>query len=156
MKALYLFSLVLLAGCTSVRTKIEINAPAQVVRDILFKFDDYPQWNPFILKVAGPVTEGSEVMVTVKPVGKPEISGKTTIVAVQPNRLAWCGSLRVPGIFHGDHEFVIEALGANRTMLYQSERMSGLIIPFFDFKPTAAGFVAMNEALKKKAEAKTP
>jgi hypothetical protein len=30
--------------------------------------------------------------------------------------------------------------------------MSGIIIPFFDFKPEAAGFVLMNQALKQRAE----
>jgi hypothetical protein len=152
MKPVLLLSLVLLAGCTSVQTKIEINAPARAVSAILYKFDDYPQWNPFIRKVDGTVAEGKMVNVTVKPVGKAEISGDTTIVSVSEKHLSWRGSLRVPGIFHGEHEFIIEELGANRTLFYQNEKMSGLIIPFFDFKPTEAGFVAMNEALKKKAE----
>jgi hypothetical protein len=153
MKPVYLLSLVLLAGCTSVQTKIEINAPAATVRAILFKFDDYPGWNPFILKVDGTVEEGKEVGVTVKPVGKPEIAGRTTIISVQENRLSWRGSLAVPGIFRGEHEFIIEELDANRTMFQQNEKMSGLIIPFYDLKPIAGGFEAMNKSLKAKAEA---
>jgi hypothetical protein len=32
--------------------------------------------------------------------------------------------------------------------------MRGLAILFYDFKPTEAAFVAMNEALKQRAEAK--
>lgn len=154
MKSIFLLGLVLLlTGCTSVQTKIEINAPASTVSAVLYKFDDYPQWNPFIRRVDGVVAEGKTVNVTVQPVGQAEISGETTIVAATEKHLAWRGSLRVPGIFHGEHEFIIEELGPNRTLLSQSERMSGLIIPFYDFKPTAAGFVAMNSALKQKAEA---
>ena len=152
MKSGFLLSLVLLTGCTSVQTQVEINAPAKTVSAVLYKFDDYPQWNPFIRKVDGTVAEGTTVNVTVQPVGKAEISGETTIISATEKHLSWRGSLRVPGIFHGEHEFVIEELGPNRTLLYQRERMSGLIIPFYDFKPTEAGFVAMNKALKQKAE----
>jgi hypothetical protein len=152
MKSGFLLGLVLLTGCTSVQTQIEINAPANTVSAVLYKFDDYPQWNPFIRKVDGTVAEGKTVNVTVQPVGKAEISGDTTIVSATEKHLSWRGSLRVPGIFHGEHEFVIEELGPNRTLLYQREKMSGLIIPFYNFKPTEAGFVAMNNALKQKAE----
>jgi len=137
-----------------VQTSIVIDAPAQNVRDVLFKFDDYPNWNPFIVKVDGKVAEGSKVQVTVQPVGKAPISGETTITSLTEYRLAWTGSLAVPGLFSGNHEFVIAEIGPNKTMFSQSEKMSGLIIPFFDFKPEAAGFVKMNEALKKLAEAK--
>jgi hypothetical protein len=152
MKPIYLAGFALLAGCTSVHTKIEINAPAKAVRAVLYKFDEYPKWNPFIVKVDGAVVEGGDVIVTVKPVGKDVISGKTTIISVADNRLEWRGSLAIPGLFSGDHEFVIEEAGANKTVFYQNEKMSGLIIPFFDFKPEQEGFVEMNEALKQKAE----
>jgi hypothetical protein len=152
MKPYYLAGVVLLAGCTSIQSKIEIDAPAQTVRSVLYKFDDYPAWNPFIVKVDGVVREGSDVTVTVKPVGKDQLSGTTTIVSKTDNRLEWRGSLAIPGLFTGDHEFIIEAIDANRTMFYQNEKMSGLIIPFFNFKPEEAGFSAMNAALKQRAE----
>jgi hypothetical protein len=153
MKPISLVGVLLLAGCTSVQTQIEINAPAKAVRTVLYKFDDYPNWNPFIVKVDGSVAEGRDVTVTVKPVGKDQISGKTTIISLTDNRLEWRGSLAVPGLFTGDHEFIIEELDGGRTLFRQNERMAGIIIPFFDFKPEKAGFVAMNEALKLKAEA---
>ena len=129
-----------------------IDAPASTVRSVLYKFDDYPAWNPFIVKVDGVVQEGKDVTVTVKPVGKDQLSGTTTIVSKTDNRLEWRGSLAIPGLFTGDHEFIIESIDGNRTMFYQNEKMSGLIIPFFDFKPEEAGFSAMNEALKQRAE----
>ena len=141
-----------LAGCTSVQSRIEINAPAERVRAVLLKFDDYPAWNPFIVKVDGAVAEGSTVAVTVRPVGKGEISGTTKVLAVEKNRLVWRGSLAIPGLFSGVHEFLIEELGPNRTAFSNNEKMSGLVIPFYDFKPTEAGFAAMNEALKQRAE----
>jgi hypothetical protein len=142
----------LLAGCNSVQTKIEINAPAKDVRSVLLRFEDYPKWNPFIVKVDGAVAEGAKVQVTVKPAGKDPISGETTITALTENRLAWTGSLAIPGLFRGRHEFIIEDKGPKTTIFYQNEKMAGLVVPFFDFKPEAAGFVQMNEALKRRAE----
>jgi hypothetical protein len=152
MKLPLLAGVILLAGCTSVQTKIERNAPAKDVRSVLLKFEDYPRWNPFIVKVDGAPTEGSKVQVTVKPVGKDPISGETTITALTDTRLAWTGSLAIPGLFSGKHEFIIEDDGPNKTTFYQNEKMSGLIIPFFNFEPEAQGFVLMNEALKRQAE----
>jgi hypothetical protein len=152
MKPICLAGVLLLSGCTSVQTQIEINAPAKAVRTVLYRFDDYPNWNPFIVRVDGTVAQGRDVTVTVKPVGKDEISGKTTIVSLTDSRLEWRGSLAVPGLFTGDHEFIIEELDAGRTLFRQNEKMAGIIVPFFDFRPEKAGFVAMNEALKQRAE----
>jgi hypothetical protein len=152
MRAITAFGLLLLAGCTSVQTRIAIDAPVSQVRAILLDFNDYPSWNPFIVKVDGRVAKGSRLRVTVKPVGKQELSGDTVVTALTGTRLAWVGSLAVPGVFRGVHEFIVEAQGPNQTIFYQNEKMSGLIIPFFDIRPEAAGFVQMNEALKRRAE----
>jgi hypothetical protein len=148
-----LAALLLLSGCTAVQTRVVINAPAANVRAVFFRFGDYPAWNPFIVKVAGPVREGSDVVVTVRPVGKAEITGSTHVTAVADDHVAWTGSLAIPGLFRGHHDFRIEADGPDRTIFTNNERMAGLVIPFFDFKPTAAGFEAMNQALKRQAEA---
>jgi hypothetical protein len=152
MKFLCCALLVLLAGCTSVQTRVEINAPAKDVRAVLFGFADYPKWNPFIVRVDGTVAQGSQVYVTVKPVGKAEISGSTVVTLMTDDHLAWRGSLAIPGLFSGNHDFIIEEAGPGKTVFLNNERMSGIIIPFYDFKPTEAGFEAMNQALKKRAE----
>jgi hypothetical protein len=152
MKPYCLACVALLAGCTSVQSTIEINAPAKDVQAVLFKFADYPSWNPFIVRVDGEVAEGRHVHVTVRPVGKAEISGDTLVTSVSDRRLTWTGSLAIPGLFSGRHEFLIEELGPDRSVFHNNERMSGLVIPFYDFKPTQAGFEAMNLALKKEAE----
>ncbi len=141
------------AGCTTLQTSIEINAPAKNVRAVLYKFDDYPKWNPFIIKVDGDAKVGAEVMVTVKPVGKDQLAGKTTIDATDDGRLAWTGSLAVPGVFSGAHEFVIEEVGPNKVVFHQNEKMRGIAVLFLDTKPIEAGFVEMNKALKQQAEA---
>ena len=144
---------VAISACTSVHSKIEIDAPAETVRAVLYDFDRYPSWNPFIVKIDGKVEEGNTVKVTVKPVGKEQISGNTRVLLVSDTHLIWRGSLKIPGVFRGKHEFLIESLGPNRTSFQQNEAMSGLAIPFLDTQATELGFKAMNEALKAQAEA---
>jgi hypothetical protein len=53
----------------------------------------------------------------------------------------------------GVHTFLIEADGTNQTVFFNNERMRGISVLFYDFKPTEAAFVAMNQALKERAEA---
>jgi hypothetical protein len=43
MNRIAVFAVLLLSSCTSVQTKIEIDAPAKEVRAVLLDFDDYPR-----------------------------------------------------------------------------------------------------------------
>jgi len=145
---------VALAGCTSINTRIVINAPADKVRAIVGDYGAYPSWNPFVVKVEGDMSAGKDVRVTVHPVGQAEITGTGHVLASDPDRIAWSGHLGFPGVFSGVHTFLIEADGPNRTVFSNNEKMQGLAVLFYDFKPTEAAFVAMNEALKQRAEAR--
>ncbi len=53
MNRIAVVGVLLLASCTSVQTRIEIEAPANDVRAVLLNFDDYPEWNPFIVEAEG-------------------------------------------------------------------------------------------------------
>jgi hypothetical protein len=62
----------------------------------------------------------------------------------------------MPGLFDGEHGFEIHPEGEGRVRLEQWERFSGFLVPLLWRRiaaPTRAGFVAMNEALKARAEA---
>jgi hypothetical protein len=164
MKPFCLSCLVFLAACSSTQTRIEINAPARVVRASLFDFAAYPQWNPYIVSVDGAVENGSKVFLTVKPPGGPEINTTATILSVTENRLSWRGvgmsqlesvpiTLPIPGVLSANHDFIIEELGPEKTLFLNNIKWSGASVPFYDLKPMEAGLRAMNEALKKRAEA---
>jgi hypothetical protein len=80
---------------------------------------------------------------------------KPTVLSVRPEReLRWLGHLFVPGIFDGEHYFLLEPIGENRTRLTQGEKFSGLLIGLLSntLAATSAGFKAMNTALKQQAE----
>lgn len=77
------------------------------------------------------------------------------VVEAAPNReLRWRGQTLMPGIFTGEHAFVIEPLGG-RTRFIHRERFTGILVPLLSRMldgATRRGFEAMNEALRKRAE----
>lgn len=163
MKTLFPAFFLLLAGCTTLRTQVEIEAPASAVRAVLFDFGAYPKWNPFIIKVDGTVAEGSEIYVTVMPLGGPEINASAKVLSMAQNHLAWEGSgmsqvgsgpvsVDIPGILSARHDFIIEELGPGRTLFHNNDDFSGAAVASYNMKPIKAGLDAMNEALKKRAE----
>ena len=80
-----------------------------------------------------------------------------TVTECEPGRvLAWLGRLGLPGVFDGAHRFALEPVGGGRTRFVQSERFSGVLVPFFRRSlrtHTRAGFEAMNQALAERVRA---
>ncbi len=82
---------------------------------------------------------------------------RPAVLKVIPNsELRWLGHFLLPGIFDGEHYFQITQLGPHRVRFVQGERFSGVLVPFAKSSldgGTKAGFVAMNQALRSRAEA---
>jgi hypothetical protein len=77
---------------------------------------------------------------------------------VSPQELEWKGKVLVPGLFDGEHRFLLEQQG-NRTHLVQSELFTGLLVGKLTqgiLSETADQMHAMNEALKQRAESVSP
>ncbi len=80
---------------------------------------------------------------------------KPSVLSVRPEReLRWLGHLLVPGIFDGEHYFLLEPIGEDRTRLTQGEKFSGLLVGLLGstLAATGAGFKAMNTALRQQVE----
>jgi hypothetical protein len=78
-----------------------------------------------------------------------------TVLKAEVNReLRWLGHLIFPGLFDGEHSFVIEPLDTNRVRFIQREVFRGLLVLLVagTLDKTRQGFEAMNRALKIKAE----
>jgi hypothetical protein len=101
---------------------------------------------------AGPVTDGvdSEDAAADGPV--------TDGPAPEAYELRWLGHLWVPGLFDGEHSFRVEPIDEHRSRLTQSESFSGVLAGLLLRRygaDTEAGFHAVNEALKTRAEGLT-
>ena len=70
----------------------------------------------------------------------------------------WLGHLLIPGLFDGEHIFELEPFSENSTRLIQREEFQGILVGLFWRNldtDVRSGFVAMNEALKKRVEENT-
>jgi hypothetical protein len=139
----------------SIESTIAIPASASAVWDTLLDTDRYPQWNPFITSVSGTVGTGQRLLVRIAPPGGRAMTFKPTVTVVETgHRLEWLGRMGVPGLFDGRHSFTLESVD-DTTWLVQAEEFSGVLTPVAGklLRHTAAGFAAMNIALRDRVVA---
>jgi len=153
-----LYAATLVAANTSItqrtiQIEVTINASASKVWQVLTDFEAYPQWNPFIRQMTGAARPGEQLMAELHSGGR-TMTIRPTVLVVQPEReLAWIGRLFIPGVFDGEHSFIIEPLG-DRVHFVQSETFKGVLVPFSGaiLSDTERSFQGMNQALKERAE----
>jgi hypothetical protein len=137
-------------------TMTEIEAPAERVWHILTDFARYPEWNPFIRRIEGEPSRRAALDLVLQPEGaKPRRFRPRIVTFRPPKELRWRARTRLPGIFQGEHRFVVEDLGSRRSRLIHEQRVRGLAVPFLRARleePVRRGFDAMNLALKQVAE----
>jgi len=140
----------------TLRTEIDIAAPAARVWDVLTDFTAYPDWNPFLRKVGGVLGPRLRLEVRIQPPGGRALTFRPTVLRVEPEReLAWRGRTVVPGLFDGEHVFRLEPRGAEAVHFVHLEHFSGVLVPLLRRSletTTHRGFEAMNAALKARAE----
>ena len=117
----------------------------------------YPEWNPLIRFIHGAPEKGRRLQVRIQPSGSRGMTFHPSVLVADVGReLRWLGRLLLPGIFDGEHRFVIELFAAGKVLFQQSERFSGIVVPIFRGslnRDTKRGFEEMNLALKARAEA---
>ena len=140
-----------------IRTDILIDASADRVWEVLSDFAAFPEWNPFLRAVEGHLTAGSKLEVRIQQEGGAGKTFKPTVLKAEPGQeLRWLGRLMMPGLFDGEHYFIIESIGDVQVRFIQGEQFSGVLVPIMAlmglFKKTEQGFGDMNQALKARAE----
>ena len=140
---------------STIERAIEIDASPTTVWSVLADTDAYPDWNPFMTKLAGDFTVGATLEVRIEPPNAKPMTFKPTVLAVEPEReLRWLGKFVLPGLVDGDHSLRIEPLAEGRSRFIQTEGFSGLLVrPLRSMLgKTELGFEQMNAALKARAE----
>ncbi len=137
-----------------IATEIEIDASAQRVWAVLTDFAAYPGWNPFLLRVDGAPATGRRIRFRFElPRGFRGLACATVLEAEPGKELRWAGS--VPGLFRGEHYFVIEQASAATLRFRHGEIFSGLLLPLVWPVLRSRGrevYDAMNLALKERVE----
>ncbi len=138
-------------------TEVEIAAPIEVVWETLTDLAAYPNWNPFIVSAEGRADVGERLTNRMQPPGGRAITFKPTVTVVEaPVAFEWLGRLGLPGIFDGRHRCDLAPSENGGTLVTQSEQFDGILVRFMRTSldtQTAAGFEAMNAALKVRVEA---
>jgi predicted N-acetyltransferase YhbS len=140
-----------------IETSVTIAAPPERVWAILTDFARMPDWNPFIRAIGGPLQEGARLSVLVAPPGQRAMRFRPSVLVADPNHeLRWRGSLVIPGLFDGEHYFILEPDASGGARLVHGEVYTGLLVALVMgpvmLAATRAGFEAMNQALKREAE----
>lgn len=139
-----------------IETRLQIQAPAERVWATLLDFPKHPEWNPFIRYIEGQALVGEKLQVRVQPEGGNEVGFSPTVLVVKPQEeLRWQGRFILPGLFDGEHYFLLRSDGAGGVSWVHGEKFSGLLVPFLKGSletGTRVGFEAMNEALRKIVE----
>lgn len=132
-----------------IETSLDVPATPREVWAVLTDFASYPEWNPFITVADGNWEEGSRVNVTA---GGMKFSPE--VLRFTPNEeLRWKGKLLMPGIFDGEHYFLLSDGPDGTTHLRHGEIFTGvltLVTKSLLYEKTKAGFVTMNEALARR------
>jgi hypothetical protein len=138
------------------KTSIEINSTPAKIWNVLLNFDNYPEWNPFIKSLRGNAKPGERIVARIHPPGQRDMTFKPILLKVEKHKeLRWIGHLFFPGIFDGEHVFIIESLENSKTLFRQEEKFTGILVPIFWkslYQHTRIGFIEMNQALKERVE----
>ncbi|WP_222272469.1 alpha/beta hydrolase fold domain-containing protein [Modestobacter marinus] len=136
-------------------THVDIEATPERVWEVLTDLAAYPAWNPFIVRAEGAVAPGRRLTLTMQPVGGRVMTVRPRLVEVAVHReLRWRGRLGLPGLMDAEHAFVLEPQDGGTRLVHQ-ETFRGVLVPFAAAsldRDTLPAFVAMNEALKRRAE----
>lgn len=144
---------------STIKTTIDIGASPEMVWRVLTNFPAYPKWNPFIREIHGKPEVGARLRVRIRlsKQGRSQRFSPRVTKAIPAAELHWRGKWLLPGLFDGEHSFIIVPNGVNGVRFIQREQFSGLLAPVilpFVAKRTRDAFERMNKALKKAAEEK--
>jgi hypothetical protein len=142
-----------------IQSTININAPVAHVWQVLTNFKSYPDWNPFIVSITGKINIGAQLRVKMQLPGRKATTFKPQIINLVPNgEFRWLGKLGIPGLFDGEHYFMVSSNDENGTTLIHGERFKGILVPLFKriLSDTEKAFVEMNRALKVECEREHP
>jgi hypothetical protein len=138
--------------------RVEIDAPASVVWDVLIDLPKYGEWNPFCVKCESTLEMGAPVVMTIASLWDPsEINVMTEFVcAYEPEKLlAWEMYWSEAWPYAGRRDQVIERLGPEKCAYYSTDAFLGanaIHIHRFAQSWISAAFTTTARALKARAE----
>jgi hypothetical protein len=136
--------------------RLGVRTPAKTIWAIIADTDQWSEWNPLYPKAQGAIRIGSRLELEMALPGRDRRSIRPVIVDWVPNeQVIWRLSL-FGGLLKSRRYIEIEALTETGCIFSNGEIFEGLLAPFLGRRMRAdirAGFAAMGEAVKARAEA---
>ena len=145
----------IVTGCSLVPkkhiyTELDIYAKTATVWEILVDNKQYPEWNPYHVRVDGELEIGNALKVEIHKPNNEVVRIEPHVMRMIPlKELTWGGGIQ--GIFFGEHVFRLEAQN-DMTKFIHKEDFSGIAVPFASLDAIEEGYNLMNQALKVRAE----
>ena len=142
-----------------VSDKVEIEAPASVVWEVLTDLPSYSAWNPFCIRAESTLEMGAPVYMTLASYTMPGQLNPNCeyICAIEPERLlSWELQDNPVWPYPARRDQIIEPLGENRCSYYSTDAFfgdNGIHVMRFCGDWVKRAFDDTAKALKKRAEA---
>jgi hypothetical protein len=134
-----------------IQTEIIIQSPIKKVWEVLIDFDKHSYWNPFIKSILGEKEVGEKLQVIMRVPGMNKMTFKPKVLVFDKEKeFRWKGQLFVPGLFDGEHYFLLRKIDETTTKFIHGELFSGILLGMFNriLNKTRLGFEMMNKSLK--------
>lgn len=135
--------------------RVGVQAPAEVIWEILADLSNWEHWNPLYTKASGVIRIGSVLEVTLVLPGQDPQQIRPTVMEWVPNeQLHWKLGM-LGGLVRTIRYFEIETLADASCIVTNGEIIGGLLGPTLGKRLARSvyrAFVGMNDALKVRAE----
>jgi len=143
-------------GGVRIEDRIGVQAPAEVIWEIVHDLPRWAEWNPTYTEAAGQIRIGETLTLTLALPGQPPQQIQPRVLEWVPNEQLHWRLTMLGGLIKTLRYVEIQALGPANCIVDNGELFSGLMGPSLGRRmrgPVRRGFLAMNEALKERAEA---
>jgi hypothetical protein len=143
-------------GGVRIEDRIGVQAPPEVIWEIVHDLSRWAEWNPTYTAAAGHIRIGETLSLTLALPGQPPQEIRPKVLEWVPNeQLHWQLSM-MGGLIKTLRYIEIESLGPANCVVDNGELFGGFMGPSLGKRvgrTVQRGFRAMNEALKARAEA---
>jgi hypothetical protein len=138
-----------------IRTELDLAAPPEVVWRALTEVERWAEWCTWLRWEGGEFREGTKIKLRLSPPDGKGYAFRPTVLKVEPcQRLVWVGRTGIPGIFDGEHSYLLQPNDKGGTHLINREYFSGIFAPIVRrlsvLQSAKPGFESFNQELQQR------
>ncbi len=135
--------------------EVTIEAPAQLVWDVIVDFENYHLWNEFCPRIDGKLEMGHAVVMQVDLGNGPQEQVEYITEIDAPRRIVWSMENKPGDPVHADRAQVITPLDESRCTYVTYDEFAGEMVPAMMeamAEPVERGFNLCAQGVKRRAE----